>query len=176
MKRINRRKEEEFVQSYEKYSEAIFRHCYYRVFDREKAKDFAQEAFFRTWKYISEGKEVDNIRAFVYRTANNLIIDESRKKKAISLDAIMEKGVTPKVDESNVAEKKFAGQELLRVVNALDEKYRDVIIMKYIDGFSSKEIAKVLGEEENNIYVRLHRGLEKAKEIIKRENERRQIS
>lgn len=42
MKHVSGTKEDEFIQSYEKYSEAIFRHCYYRVFDREKAKDFAQ--------------------------------------------------------------------------------------------------------------------------------------
>jgi len=168
MKYFSRRKEKKFTQSYEKYSEAIFRHCYYRVFDREKAKDFTQEAFFRTWKYISEGKEVENIRAFVYRTANNIIIDESRKRKTVSLDAIIEKGIAPKVDESKMAEKKIDNQELLKIISSLDEKYRDVIIMKYIDGFSSKEIAKILGDEENNVYVRLHRGLAKAKEIIKR--------
>lgn len=170
------KKEQEFVSLYEQYSEALFRHCYYRVFDREKAKDFAQEAFFRTWKYIGEGKDIDNIRAFVYKTANNIIIDDSRRKKAISLDGIMEKGFSPNSEETNALEKNFTNQELEKVISSLDEKYRDVIVMKYIDGMSSKEIAKVLGETENNIYVRMHRGLEKAKEILNKENENRKIS
>ena len=167
MKHVSRTKEDEFIWSYEKYSEAIFRHCYYRVFDREKAKDFSQEAFFRTWKYISEGKQVDNIRAFVYRTANNIIIDESRKNKPVSLDSIMEKGFSPKVEDFKFIENKFASQKLIKIINSLDEKYRDVVIMKYIDGLSSKEIAKVIGEKENNVYVRIHRALEKIKEILK---------
>lgn len=175
MKRMNRKKEEEFIQSYEKYSEAIFRHCYYRVLDREKAKDFAQEAFFRTWKYLSDGKEIDNIRAFVYKTANNIIIDESRKNKPVSLDTIMEKGFSPKIEEAKLIEDNFSSQELKKMINLLDEKYRDVITMKYIDGFSSKEISQMLGETENNIYVRMHRALEKVREIIEK-NERRQIS
>lgn len=169
---ISKKKEQEFIQSYEKYSEDIFRHCYYRVFDREKAKDFAQEAFFRTWKYISEGKEVDNIRAFVYRTANNIIIDESRKKKITSLDRIMEKGFSPKVDYAKAIENNFDNQKLIKVISSLEEKYRDVIVMKYINGLSSKEISKILGETENNVYIRMHRGLEKAKELIKKHEKR----
>ena len=167
MKHVSGTKEDEFIQSYEKYSEAIFRHCYYRVFDREKAKDFAQEAFFRTWKYISEGNNVDNIRAFVYRTANNIIIDESRKNKPVSLDSIMEKGFSPKVEDLKFIENKFASQKLIKIINSLDEKYRDVVMMKYIDGLSSKEIAQIIGEKENNVYVRIHRALEKIKEILK---------
>jgi len=176
MKRVNRKVEDDFVLSYEKYLEDIFRHCYYRVLDKEKAKDFAQEAFFRTWKYISDGNKVENIRAFVYKTANNIIIDESRKKKPASLDNMMEKGFLPKAEEFKFVDNNFSNKELIKIINSLDEKYRDVIMMKYVDGFSSKEISKVLGENENNIYVRMHRGLGIIKEIIKSKNERRKIS
>jgi len=70
------KKEKQFIDAYDKYSEAIFRHCYYRVFDRERAKDFVQETFCKTWKYIVDGNDIENIRAFLYKTANNLIIDE----------------------------------------------------------------------------------------------------
>ena len=75
-------REKLFTEAYDKYADAIFRYCYYRLFDREKAKDCMQEAYCRTWKYMSAGKQVDNIRAFVYKTANNIIIDDSRKKKS----------------------------------------------------------------------------------------------
>src|SRR6185436_19052933 len=131
-------REKQFLEAYEAHSDAIFRYCYYRVFDREKAKDYAQEAFCRTWKYISEGKEVENIRAFLYRTATNIIIDESRKKKATSLDQIMEKGFAPKTDPREKTQDYFTGQELITIVKSLDEKYRDVILMKYVDDLSTK--------------------------------------
>ena len=163
-------KERQFLEAYDAHSDAIFRYCYYRVFDREKAKDFAQEAFCRTWKYISEGKEVENIRAFLYRTATNIIIDESRKKKASSLDQIMEKGFMPKTDPREKTQDYFTGQELIAIVKSLDEKYRDVILMKYVDDLSTKEIAFALHETENNVYVRISRGLEKVKEILWKQN------
>jgi|SRR3989344_1931016 len=158
--------ERQFTEAYDAYSDAIFRYCYYRVFDRDKAKDFMQEAYCRTWKYIAEGKKVDNLRAFLYRTANNIIIDEFRKKKSFSLNQIMEKGFTPSIDMREKTEHYFAGQEIISIVKSLDEKYRDVIILKYVEGLSTKEMAMVLEETENNIYVRLNRGFAKVKEII----------
>lgn len=163
-------KERKFLEAYEAHSDAIFRYCYYRVFDREKAKDFAQETFCRTWKYLAEGKEVENIRAFLYRTATNLIIDESRKRKATSLDQIMEKGFMPSSDPRQKTQDYFTGKELVGIVKSLDEKYRDVILMKYLDDLSTKEITFALHETENNVYVRISRGLEKVKEILWKQN------
>ena len=159
--------EQPFLEAYEKYADAIFRYCYYRVYDREKAKDHMQEAFSRTWKYIAQGNQVDNIRAFVYRTANNIIIDEVRKKKATSLDQIMEKGFTPSTDPREKTQNYFMGQEIIAIVKSLDEKYRDVILLKYIEDLSTKEISHILNETENNVYVRMNRGLQKVKEIVK---------
>jgi len=158
--------EKQFLEAHEKYSDAIFRYCYYRVFDRDKAKDFVQEAYCRTWKYISEGKKVDNLRAFIYKIANNVIIDDSRKKKATSLNQIMEKGYTPSVDTREKTQNYFTGQEILEVIKSLDEKYRDVILLKYIEDLSTREISLILNETENNIYVRLNRGFEQVKKII----------
>lgn len=160
------KKEKQFLEAYNKFSDAIFRHCYYRIFDREEAKDFTQETFFRAWKYLSQGKEVKNIRAFLYKIANNIIIDNSRKKKSISLDQIIEKGFSPKIDEREKTENYFSGKEIIKIINSLDGKYRDVIVMKYIDGLSSKEIASILNETENNIYVMIHRGFEKVRKIL----------
>lgn len=164
----NPKKEKQFTEAYEKYSEAIFRYCYWRIFDREKAKDFMQEAFSRTWKYIANGNEIENIRAFLYRTSKNIIIDDSRKKKHLSLNEIMEKGFTPKVDTREKTQNYFAHKEVVELINSLDEKYKDLIIMKYVDGLSTKEISAVTGETENNVYVRIHRGIEQVKNILKK--------
>ena len=163
-------KEKQFIEAYEQYSEPIFRHCYYRVFEREKAKDLVQETFFKTWKYLIKGNEIENIRAFLYRTANNIIIDESRKKKHVSLDAIMEKGFNPSIDTREADSNYFSAKEVVEVLHVLDEKYKDVIMMRYIDGFSTREIASIVGETEDNVYVRMHRGIKKVKELMAQQN------
>lgn len=160
------KKEEQFLKAFDKYSDDIFRYCYYRVFDREKAKDFVQETYCRTWKYIIEGNEVENIRALLYKIAKNMIIDESRKKKSLSLDQMMEKGFAPNYVPVEKNDEYFIGKEVLKIVESLDEKYRDVIIMRYINDLSIKEISSILDETENNIYVRISRGFTKVKKIF----------
>jgi len=164
--------QQKFLKSYEEYSDAIFRYCYYRVFDREKAKDYVQETYCRTWKYIIKGNDVENLRAFLYRAANNIIIDGYRKKKNVSLDQIMQKGFTPKTDGRKKTEEYFMNQDILALVKSLDEKYRDVILLKYVEDMATKQIARLLGETENNVYVRISRGLEKVREIIKQQEGR----
>lgn len=158
--------EKQFVAAYDKHSDAIFRYCYYRVFDKEKAQDYMQEAFSRTWEYLMKGGEIENIRAFVYRTASNIIIDESRKKKSLSLDTLMESGFTPNVDTRESTQDYFSSQEVIAIIQSLSEKYRDVLLLKYVDEFSTKEIAEIIGEKENNVYIRLHRGIAQVKEAI----------
>ena len=52
-----------------------------------KSELAALEADSRTWLYLSQGKKIEYIRAFLYRVANNLIVDGSRKKQSSSLGA-----------------------------------------------------------------------------------------
>ncbi|MEK7641321.1 MAG: RNA polymerase sigma factor [Patescibacteria group bacterium] len=154
-----------FIQAYDDHSDAIFRHCYFRVFERERAKELTQEVFIKTWEYLRNGQEVKNLRAFLYRVANNLVIDESRKKKTNSLDAMQELGFDPKDDTHNRLLNFVEGGEMIRLLNHLEPKHREAISMRYLDDMDIQEIAAALGETENNVSVRLHRGLEKIRKI-----------
>jgi DNA-directed RNA polymerase specialized sigma24 family protein len=109
--------ENEFMQAYDNFADAIFRHCYYRVFDRERGKDLMQETFMRAWQYLNKGEKVLNMRAFLYRIANNLIIDESRKKKEQSLEQLQEAGFDPGRDETPVMQGRLEHQRILKHVH-----------------------------------------------------------
>lgn len=151
--------DEEFQKAYEAYSDAIFRHCYFRVFDRERGKDTMQETFVRAWNYMSEGKKVDNMRAFLYRIANNLIVDDIRKKKEVSLDEMQEKGWDPGYDGLPEMQRKVEEGKVFDTLKRVPKDYREVIVMRYVDGLTPAEIAGILGESANTVSVRLHRGL-----------------
>lgn len=159
--------EKELIDAYDMYADAIFRHCFFRVFNREKAKDMAQDVFVKTWGYISRGGEIKNIRAFLYKVATNLIIDESRKKRALSLDALMEEGFDFGADGREKAENIISAKEALTLVEKLDDNHREIVLMRYVEGLSPKEIAEILGETENMVSVRIHRGVKKIKELVK---------
>jgi len=157
-----------FLQAYDDFADAIFRHCYYRVSDKERARDIMQETFARTWEYIVRKGPIENIRAFLYRIANNLIIDEYRKKKTSSLDELRNQGFDPGYDEKTDIHAAIAAREVIALFDKLDMSYREVLVMRYIDDMAPKEIAHILGESENAISVRLHRGIKKVKELMER--------
>lgn len=160
--------EQEFLKAYDQFSDAIFRHCVFRVSDREKAKDLAQGSFVRLWDYMSQGKEIDNMRAFLYRIANNLIIDEYRKKKDESLDRMRdEEGFDIGFEVRHDIETKDEYERAQILLECLPDTYREVLVMRHIDGLSVKEIARLTHESENVISVRIHRAIEKLKTLSK---------
>lgn len=160
-------KKESYLKAYEDFADAIFRHCYFRMSDKEKAKDLMQETFIKVWEYtIVNNNTVYNMRAFLYKTANNLIIDEYRKKKSLSLETLREDGFEPVSTDHENMELAISTKEVLKFIGELDPKYREVVVMRYVDDLSPKEIAEITGENKNNISVRINRGVQKLKALI----------
>ena len=157
---------EGFMKAYDAHADAIFRFFYFRVFDREKAKDLAQDTFTKTWQYLVNGNEVRNLKAFLYQVARNLVIDYSRKKTALSLDDLHEKGFDPHTDHREGLYDSIDARHALSLVKNLDEKYREVLLMRFVDGFSPREIARELKESENVVSVRIHRALKQIRKLL----------
>lgn len=158
--------EEQFLGWYDEYADAIFRHCSFRLSDREKAQDVTQETFIRAWGYVAEGKGIVNIRAFLYKIANNLIIDEYRRKQVFSLDQMQEEsGFDVGFDMLPQIEQRDEVHRVENAIEAIPEQYREAFIMRHIDGLSVREIAQITGDTENLISVRIHRAIEKIKNI-----------
>lgn len=160
-------RKKEFIKAYDEWSDAVFRYCLFKVSNRDLALDLVQETFTKTWQYIVDGKKVDNIKAFVFRVANNLIIDEYRKSKSVSLDEIEEGGVEVGKTEGSTVTFSVEIKHLLRVIDKMPEKYREVILMRYVSGLPPKDIGKILGVSENVVSVRLNRALKKIQELLR---------
>jgi len=154
------------LEAYDAYSDAIFRYCFVRVRNREVALDLMQEAFIKTWEYLRTDHTVQNMRAFLYKVAGNLVIDYSRKKKESSLDTLMDRGFDVVTEDQSKIHDSLDVQYALAVVNQLDEKYRDVIVMRYVHELSIGEIAEIIQESENVVSVRLHRGLQQIRKLF----------
>ncbi len=152
-------RENKFLTLYEDLADSVFRHCFYRLSDREKAKDLVQETFKRFWESLGKLEAIDNPRAFIFRIANNLIIDSYRKKKEESLDNLQEEGFDIQSEGHEDILNSVMGRELTTMLEKLNDSYRDILVMRYVDDLPVKEISKVLGVSENVISVRIHRAL-----------------
>lgn len=164
----NKKMEAEFLAIYDKYADAVFRFCYWRLFERELARDTMQQAFLKTWEYLSSGKQVENLRAFVFKIARNLIIDQRRsRRETLSVETMADDGIeiTAKDEQWNLRIDLAKVKDLLL---ELDDIYQEAVTLRYIEGLRPKEIALILGENEDVVSVRIHRGLKKMKELIKK--------
>ena len=160
--------EQQFLAAYDSYQDAIYRHCYFRLLHKERAEEFTQETFMKTWQYLQQGKEVDNLRPFLYRVANNLIIDYIRRKKEISLDAILED--QPHKEPENTDHLQMTRQiqlhEIERGLEQLPTDQRDLVVMRYIDDMDPKDIAELLGITSSHVSVRLNRAMKSLRELL----------
>lgn len=161
--------EQQFLQAYDELSEPLYRHLYFRVYRRERAEELLQEVFMKTWNYIRGGKVVDNLKAFLYRVANNLAIDESRKKKEQSLDGLLadQPGLEPVSEDGSQGEHIVLIKQIFEVIETFDEPDRTILLLRYHDDLDPKEIAVILKISSNNVSVRLHRAHERIKLIFK---------
>lgn len=173
--------ENRFLQAFEDYGDALFRHAKLRISDREKARDLVHDTYTKVWSYVRDGHEIDNFRPFLYKVLNNLIVDEYRKRKETSLDAILEQdgvdeGMFDELSE-NTLESLAAtidGRKAFDQLERLPDEYREVIILRFVDELGPKEISELIEETENVVSVRIHRGLKMLRAVIEREERSRE--
>lgn len=162
-----------FEEAFSAYADELFRHAFFRLSDRERAVDLVQDCFLRAYDYARRAA-IDDMRAFLYRTLRNLIIDEYRKKKSYSLDALLEdeerntEALLP-TDDTNTVEaamERLDARAALRKVAELPPDYSEVLMLRYVDGLTPTEIAERINVSENLVSVRIHRALKALRILI----------
>lgn len=163
---VNKSIENEFVRAYDELADPLYRRLVFKISNTERAKELLQETFTKCWEYISKGNEIGNLKAFIYKTANNLIIDEYRKKSADSLDNIMEGGFEPSVDSHHQIESYAEEENVKKAIEDLPKKYKEVVVMRFVEGLELGDIASLVGDTENAVSVRLNRAVKKLRDVM----------
>lgn len=162
--------EEKFIELYREYAPKLFKYCYFRVHSKEDAEDLTGNVFMKTWDYLAQGNKVDNLRAFLYRSAHNLVVDfykTSKKDREVSIHGFGDDTIDIH-DDTNIerdAETKLLVKEVMEKLEVVPEAYREIIVLRYINELSIAEIAETTGMTENNVSVKLHRATEKLKSL-----------
>lgn len=168
-----------FLDAFDAHADALFRHACMRLSDRERAKDATQDAYVRAWDYLVAGNEVREWRSFLYRVLNNRIIDEYRRTKELSLDALAEEGAVEAAaiepppsrrEQEEALDTAHAAAVMRTLIMELPEPHRGALVLRYLDGLSPGEIATALEISENAASVRVHRALARLKALCKARN------
>lgn len=157
--------QQEFSDTFATYGDAIFRFCMVKVSNVELAEDMTQEVFMRFWQYLRAGNEMTNPRALLYTIANNLAKDWYKKKKPVALDEQLAVGKEP-VEPTASPEVVAAYQEILDTIGDMEERDKQVLLLKHVEGLAPQDIAAMIGETANAVSVRLNRATKRLQQRL----------
>jgi len=159
-----------FAELVELYKDKIYHLGYRMLNQKQEAEDIVQETFLRVYMNLERYDENQKFSTWIYRIATNLCIDRLRKRKpSYSIDAEVTDGET--TDWHALLASKDAGpdEELIlsetqtnirEAIQTLPEKYKAVVVLRYLHDMSLQEIADVLNMPVTTIKTRVHRGRE----------------
>lgn len=165
-----------FDELYERYYEYVFRTCIKKLSNVHDAEDLAQDIFTKIIETLPDYESRGKFRGFVNVMIRNAVIDKYRRQKpTVSLDHEEQEHITATLKSKAVSpEEVLEKKETLSMIHtAIDEignpKYREAIKMRLFGEMTTKEISEILSCSENAVRIRVHRGYEELREILKGE-------
>lgn len=154
-----------FMKLINKCKEQLYRTAYAYVKDEEMALDIVQETVYKAYISINKLKESKYFNTWIIRIAINISIDMHKKKK--KLVYIEEKELLNKVggETEEIDDRLY----LLEAIETIDNKYKDVIILKYFDDLTLNEISRVLDIPIGTAKTYLNKGLVSLRSYMKEE-------
>jgi len=151
----------EFSQIYDLQINKIYRFVFLKVSSKEKAEDITSETFTKAWSvFKDEEKRIDNMNAFLYRIAKNLIVDHYRTRDQVLIVPVDE---IPIIDPTQDLEQKSIDKSDMRSIKEaltdLSQDYQDVIIWYYLEDLPIAKVAELSGRTESATRVLIHRAL-----------------
>lgn len=145
-----------FEQVIEKYNQTVVSVCVMRLKNWADAEDCFQNTFVSLYSKSPDLKSETHLKAWLIRVAINECTNHIKKhKRLVSLEKVKEEAVEFPHDE----------QDISWALLELDEKYRDVLYLYYIQQYRVDEIADILGKNPNTIKTTLKRGRDKLKSV-----------
>lgn len=142
------------------HGNAVYRLALCRLQNVADAEDIFQDVFLRLLKEENvENWSPEHLKAWLLRVTINACHNMARniiRRQTLSLDEIPE--LTSEVTESD--------NELWEALGCLPAKYRIVVLLYYVEGYKTEEIAKIMECPDATVRSRLHRGRQKLKEMI----------
>lgn len=150
------------------------------VGNEEDARDMAQEAFIRAFNSLTGFRGDSKFSVWLYRLTSNICIDFLRsraKKRTVSMtwtdDEGEESGELEIPDEryspETQLERSAVRDSVRRGLDSLSPQYRQILVLREINGLSYEEIGKVLGIEEGTVKSRIFRARKKLCDFLLRE-------
>ncbi|MDF2724716.1 MAG: sigW [Paenibacillus sp.] len=158
------------------YKDKMFHLAYRMLHNVQESEDIVQETFLRVYTNLNRYDETQKFSTWIYRIGTNLCIDRLRKRKATySLDAEVNDSEGSDWYSMLTSNERTPEGELLlsemqqqvrKAIDALPEKYKSVVILRYMHDMSLQEISDILDMPVTTVKTRVHRGREFLRERL----------
>ena len=158
------------------YQHKLYQICYRMLGNKQEAEDIAQEAFVRAYINLHSYDQKRKFSTWLYRIATNLCIDRIRKKKpdyyldaevagTEGLDMYSQIASSEQLPEETVEQMELQDR-IQYEISRLPDKYRSVIVLKYMEELSLQEISEILDMPLGTVKTRIHRGREQLRKQL----------
>ncbi|MCI8773565.1 MAG: RNA polymerase sigma factor [Lachnospiraceae bacterium] len=147
------------------YYPAILRYCLWHMPDRESALDATQETFLKLVRFLGQYENRGAFRAFLYRIAANTCIDMKRKHPVTESlsEAVSEAVCAPECGYQTVEDR----QQLATALTHLDNSMRELILLRYGQELTMREISDITGLPLRTVQTRLRKAVKIMREVLK---------
>ena len=153
---------------YDDYSKSIFQYIYKIIQNAYQAEDLTQDTFINAYDYLCKNEaNVLYPKTFLYRTGHNLTMDFLRKHKPIQYlksQYINQSNCEPNIE--TIVEIKEESKKIFEELAKLKLPYRQVLILRKVEQFSTRETAEILNWSESKVKSTLQRALLKLEDHL----------
>ncbi len=157
-----RRLEEDALEAiYDAFSDELYRYAYRLIGDQQAAEDLVAETFYRFLRALhGGGGPREHLRAYLYRVAHNLAVDGHRRGHGEVLGLPENVAALPSEDDpSSAAERNIQAEAARAALWRLAPEQRQVIVLKFLQGWSNREISSAIEKSVGAVKALQHRGL-----------------
>ncbi len=154
----------------EKYEKRLI--CYVKnmiYVNEEDAQDIVQESFIKAYRNLNSYNPKYKFSSWIYRITHNEAISFLRKNKYRKLEIVNdpELNIFDTIASSLDLEKESQKDEIDLALSKLDQRYRDVIILKFVEGMDYNEISEILHIPSGTVGSLINRAKVKLRELLK---------
>jgi RNA polymerase sigma-70 factor (ECF subfamily) len=154
------------IEIYRRYSPGLYRYAARLLGDQELAEDCVSEVFIRLIESLGNGGGPnEHLQAYLYQIAHNWITDQFRNKPLIVSEVNAKMGHNGD-DPAKIVQNKLEFDRVRSALARMAPDQRQVIVLKYLEGWSNQEIALALGKSVGTVRVIHHRGVVHLKQLL----------
>ena len=147
--------------AYTRYVVPIYRFLYSRLGNQEEAEDLTSEVFLKAVRQLEPHRDDASVQAWLYQVARTTLADYWRRRSRVPQDPLGYLDV-PDPSGTAVPPDEAAARTTRLLLEQLPDRYREVLTLRFLRGYSIKETAQAMGITENHAKVLQYRAVQKA--------------